>query len=135
VLEKTAVSVDVCAVALVNEIELGERLHDGVLDAAAGEVVIVQLSVTVPVNELPGVTVMVELPLVVPELMVMAALLERAKLLLLLPLGACQKSPQPARTKTERPANTAAVSTNCCRAEPPMFIAAPSLSYSLVDCS
>ena len=84
------------------------------LVALEGEEVIAQLSVTVPVNELDGVTVMVEVPLpAAPALIVMLPLLERVKLLL--PPGACQKSPQPA--------TSVAAANN--PAQRPIFIAAP----------
>ena len=92
-----AVSVEGCAVALLKVSEVEERSHVGLV-ALDGAVVIAQVSATVPVKELPGVTVMVEVPVVEPELMVMAPLFVRVKLVLLLPLGACQKSPQPARS-------------------------------------
>jgi hypothetical protein len=120
-----AVSVAVCAAVLLNATEDGDRLHVGGADAPVGEVVTAQLSVTVPVNELPGVRVTVEVPLVAPEAMVMAALLVRVKLVLLSPLGACQKSPQPAITQTKRPTSTGIASSKRCGALLPMFIAAP----------
>jgi hypothetical protein len=115
-----AVSVEVCAVALLKVSELEERLHVVGLVALEGEVVIAQLSVTVPVNELDGVTVMVEVPLpAAPEVMVMLPLLERVKLLL--PPGACQKSPHPVRSRTAAGNNNARFL---------IFIAAPSPQYS-----
>ncbi len=58
--EVVAVSVEVCAVALLKVSEVGERLHVVGLVAPDGQLVTAQVSVTVPVNELPGVTVMVE---------------------------------------------------------------------------
>jgi hypothetical protein len=90
-----AVSVEVCADVLLKVSELGERLHVVGSVALEGVVVTEQLSVTVPVKELPGVTVMVEVP-VEPGLTLMLPLLESVKLLLLLLPGACQKFPQPA---------------------------------------
>jgi hypothetical protein len=58
-------------------------------------VVTVQESVTVPVKELPGVTVIVDVPLVEPEAMAtLVGFAESVKLSAVL-LGACQKSPQP----------------------------------------
>jgi hypothetical protein len=110
--EVDAVSVEVCAVVLLKVSELEERLHVAALEAPVGAVT-AQLSVTVPVNELPGVTVMVAVP-VEPWATVMLPLLERLKPVVL--LGACQKSPQPAK-------NGAAASNN--RAHFPIFIAAP----------
>jgi hypothetical protein len=111
-----AVSVDVCAVELLNVSESEERLHVVALVALVGVLVIEQLSVTVPVNELDGVTVMVEVsPLVAPGATVMLPLLVRAKLVFVLS-GSCQKSPQPARSG-------AAASNN--HAYCPIFIAAP----------
>jgi hypothetical protein len=114
-----AVSVEVCAVALLKVSEDEARLHVGLV-ALEGAVVTAQVSVTVPVNELPGVTVIVEVPEVEPELTVMAPLLVSAKLVALLPPGACQKFPQPASSGV-------AVSNN--RANLPIFIAAPLRSF------
>jgi hypothetical protein len=110
-----AVSVAVCAVVLLIVTEVGERLHVVGLEAPDGEVVTAQVSVTVPVNEFVGVTVMVEV-LVAPGLTVMLPLLVSVKLVLLPPLGACQKSPHPARSG-------AAASNSL--AHCPSFIAAP----------
>jgi hypothetical protein len=100
-----------------------ERLHVVGLVAPDGEVVIAHVSATVPVNELPGVTVMVDvLPLAAPGLTVrLVGLLERVKLVLLLPFGACQKSPQPAKSG-------AATSINF--AHLPIFISTPSMPAS-----
>jgi hypothetical protein len=99
--------------------EVGERLHVVGLTALEILVVTAQVSATVPENELPGVTVMVEvLLLVAPGATVMLPLLARVKLVELLPLGACQKSPHPA-------SNGAAANSN--RAHFPIFIAAPQL--------
>jgi hypothetical protein len=76
-----------------------------------------QVSVTLPVNELAGVTVMVEvLPVVPPGLRVMFPLLLREKSPLLA-YGFCQKFPQPASR------SGAAASTHL--AHLPIFIAAP----------
>jgi hypothetical protein len=59
------------------------------------EVVTAQVSATVPVNELDGVTVIVEVPdSALPELTAMLALLVRAKLPV---TGASQNPLQPAR--------------------------------------
>jgi hypothetical protein len=110
-----AVSVDVCAVALLNVSEDEERLHVVGLAALEGEVVIEQLSVTVPLNELPGVTVMVEVPLALWATVMLVGLLERLKPVVLLVFGACQKSPQPAIS--------AAAAIN--PAQSPIFIPAP----------
>jgi hypothetical protein len=112
--EVVAVSVEFCAVALLKDSELEERLHVAALEAPVGAVT-VQLSVTVPVNELPGVTVMVAVP-VESWATVMLPLLERLKPVVVLVFGACQKSPQPAT-------NGAAASNN--HAHFPIFIAAP----------
>jgi hypothetical protein len=111
-----AVSVEVCAdVLLLKDSELEERLHVVGLVAPVGAVT-VQLSATVPVNELPGVTVIVAvLSVVAPALTVMLPLLLRVKLVLLLSLGACQKSPQPA--------SSIAAANN--PAQRPIFIAIP----------
>jgi hypothetical protein len=76
-----AVSVAVCAVVLLIVTEVGERLHVTGLEALDGDVVTAQVRATVPVNELDGVTVMVEvLPEVAPALLtLMTPLLERVK--------------------------------------------------------
>jgi hypothetical protein len=66
---------------------------------------------------------MVEAPLVAPELMVMAALLVSAKLVLLVPLGACQKSPHPVIAQSDRPNSTGVASSK--RTPLPKFIDAP----------
>jgi hypothetical protein len=109
-----AVSVEVCAVVLLKVSEDEEKSHVGLV-ALEGAVVTAQVSVTVPVKELPGVTVIVEVPVVEPELMVMAPLLLSVKLVVLL-LGACQKFPQPA---------TSGVAASNNRANLTIFIAAP----------
>jgi hypothetical protein len=90
-----AVSVEDCAVALLKVSEVDERLHVAALEASVGAVT-AQLSATVPVNVLAGVTVMVAVP-VAPWATVMLPLLVRVKLVLPLP-GACQKSPHPAKS-------------------------------------
>jgi hypothetical protein len=111
-----AVSVVLSAVALLKVSELEERLHVVGLEAPAGAVT-AQVSVTVPVNELPGVTVIVAvLPVVAPGLTLMLPLLERLKPVVLLLLGASQKSPQPAISSAV---------TGKIRAQFPIFIAAP----------
>jgi hypothetical protein len=111
-----AVSVELCAdVLLLKDSEVEERPHVAALVAPVGAVT-AQLSVTVPVNELPGVTPITEVPLpAAPALMVMLPLLERLKPVVLLLSGACQKSPQPARS-------VAAANNPTQR---PIFIAAP----------
>ena len=106
-----AVSVEVCAVALLKVSEAGDRPHVAGLEAPVGAVT-AQESVTVPVKELAGVTVMVEVPVALWP-MVMLPLLERVKLALLLPPGASQKSPQPA-------SSSAAAGNN--RAHLPIFM-------------
>jgi hypothetical protein len=104
-------------------IEAGERLHVVGLTAFAGAVVIAQLRVSVPVNEFDGVTVIVEVLLVVaPGATVMLPLLVSAKLVLPLPLGACQKSPHPAKNPPSKATRTGVASR---RALFPRFIAAP----------
>jgi len=76
-----AVSVAVSAVELLSVTDVGERLHVTGLAAPDGDVVTAQVSVTVPENELDGVTVIVEvLPEVAPGLLtLMVPLLERVK--------------------------------------------------------
>jgi hypothetical protein len=110
-----AVSVAVSAVVLLIVTEVGERAHVAGLVALDGVLVIEQVSVTVPVNELPGVTVMVDVPLASGATL-MLPLFVMVKLELLLPPGASQKSPQPARSG-------AAASNN--HAHFPILIAAP----------
>jgi hypothetical protein len=112
--------VEVCAVELLTATEVGERLQEVPLPPDGG--VTVQVSATVPENELDGVTVMVEVALVLRPTR-MLALLVTVKLVLPL-LGACQKSPQPAKPAT----NGAAASNNHARF--PIFIAAPLAPYS-----
>lgn len=90
-----AISVEVCAVVVVNESEVEDRLQVAGLVAFEGALVTEHASVTVPVNELPGVTVIVdELPDVAPGVIVMFPLLERVKLLL---VGASQNPEHPVR--------------------------------------
>jgi hypothetical protein len=93
-----AVSAELCDEVLLKVSEVGERLHVGSveLESPDGLVVTAQLSVTVPVNELPGVTVIVSV-LVDVDVTSMAPLLPSEKLVLLL-FGACQKSPQPPKS-------------------------------------
>ena len=107
------VSVEVSAVVLLIVTEDEERLHVAGLVALDGVLVTAQVSVTVPVNEFDGVTVMVEVP-VEPGATVIEPLLLRAKLVL--ELGACQKFPQPLTKGT-------AASNN--HAHFPIFISAP----------
>jgi hypothetical protein len=110
-----AVSVELCGVALLKVSELEERLQVAGLEAPVGAVT-AQLSVTVPVKVLTGVTVMVAvLPVVAPGLSVMLPLLDSVKLLPF-PPGASQKSPQPA-------SSSAAAGNN--RAHLLILIAAP----------
>ena len=89
-------SVEVCAVVSVIETEVGDRPQVAGLVGLEMEVVTAQVSVTVPVKEFDGVTVMVEVLLVVaPGLTVMLPLLERVKLVEV--AGAPQNPLQPAR--------------------------------------
>jgi hypothetical protein len=90
-----AVRVEVTAVVPLMVTELGERLQVAGLVALVGPLT-EQVSATVPVKELPGVTLMVEvLALVEPGVTEMFPLLVREKSVVL--EGACQKSPQPAK--------------------------------------
>jgi hypothetical protein len=110
-----AVRVEVSAAVPVIDTEVGLRLQDvALLLAPEGEEVMEQLRATVPVKELAGVTVMVEVPEEPGVTLRLLALALRAKL----PVvgGACQKSPHPARSG-------AAASIQ--RAHVPIFIAAP----------
>jgi len=120
--EVSAVSVEVAAVVLLTETEAGERLHDGGLVALVGELVTAQERATVPVNELDGVTeTVVVLPAASPGLTVMLPLFDKEKLVLVLLLGACQKSPHPA----SRPLTGIATRSGANLAHFPSFIAAP----------
>jgi hypothetical protein len=116
-----AVSVEDCAVELLKVSEEEERLHCVGLVAPEGDVT-AQVSATVPVNELDGVTVMVELPDELALNVRLVGLLDSVKLVLPLP-GASQKSPQPAKPVT----SGAAASNNHARF--PIFIAAPHTPY------
>jgi hypothetical protein len=103
-----AVSVAVSADVPVMSTDVGERLHVAGLLALVGALT-EHVRLTVPVNELAGVTVMVEvLPDVAPGLMEMLPPLEREKLVPL--LGASQKPLHPARsgrTTRKNPAHLA----------------------------
>jgi hypothetical protein len=113
-----AVSVEVCAVVLLNVSELEERLQVAGLVALDGVLVTEQVSATVPVYELPGVTVIVDVLLeVAPGATAIFPLLVSAKLLL---LGASQKPLHPASTATAASRNGAKF---------PIFIP---LSFSIV---
>jgi hypothetical protein len=101
-----AVNTEVSAVVLVIETEVGERAHVAAFEAPEGELT-AQVNVTVPVNELAGVTVIVDVP-VEPAVTVMLPLLVRAKLVDV--TGASQKPAQPvtrAAAKHIAPANAA----------------------------
>jgi hypothetical protein len=112
-----AVSAEVSAVVVLMVTEAGERLQVAGLAAPEGELVTEQVSATVPVNELAGVTVIVEvLPLVAPAVTLMLPLLERVKLV---PLpGASQKPLHPA---------SRGAAPSSIHAHIPIFIAAPLL--------
>lgn len=89
-----AVRVDVCGAVLLMEMEAGESPQVVGLVAPAGELVMEQARETVPVNELDGVTVIVEvLPVVAPGATVMFPLFESVKSLL--PFGASQNPEHP----------------------------------------
>lgn len=90
-----AVRVALCAAALLMETEAGETLQVAGLVAPVGALVTEQVRETVPVKELAGDTVMVEvLPLVEPGLTLILPLFESVKLLLLAG-GGFQKLEQP----------------------------------------
>jgi hypothetical protein len=121
VLVVPAVSVAVSAVVPLMVTEVGDRLQVTGLVGLVRVVLTAQLKATEPVNELPGVTVMVAvLLLVAPAVTAMLPLLEREKLVVDVLLGACQKSPQPAR-KTTRSGDAAIKYL----ARLPILIAAP----------
>src|ERR1035437_9181334 len=113
-----AVSVEDCADVLVIDTEVGDRPHEGYteLETPDGPVT-AQVSVTVPVKELPGVTVIID----VNWLAEMLPPLPRVKLELVVVLGACQKSPQHVR----KPDPSAAANIN--PVQLPVFIAAPQI--------
>jgi len=119
--EVAAVSVEVAAAVPLTETDAGLRLQDGGLVALVGELVTAQERVTVPVNELDGVTVMVVVPVAAPGLTVMLPLFDKEKLVVVLLLGACQKSPHPARMLPRGIATRSDASL----AHFPSFIAAP----------
>jgi len=121
-----AASVDVGAVALelVMSTEVGERAHVGTLTAFEGELEIAQLKSTVPVKVLAGVTVIVEVLLVVAAgATLILVLLDSANVVLA--EGAFQKPLQPAKPDT-----SVAASNN--RFHCPTFIATPSSLVSLI---
>lgn len=108
------VNVEVCAVVLLNVIEVVDRPHVAALVALEGVLVTEHASVTVPVNELPGVTVIVEVLLdVAPGATLIFPLLVSLKLVL---LGASQKPLHP-----ERKGATISAS----QTQLPIFIAVP----------
>jgi hypothetical protein len=116
--EVVAVSVEVSAVELLSETEVGDRLQVVGLVGLEGSLEMEQVSETVPEKELPGVAVMVAVP-VEPGATVMLPLLDMEKLVLLV-LGFSQKSPQPARKTTRRGSATTTL-----RVHPRSFITAP----------
>jgi hypothetical protein len=89
--------VEFCVVVLLKVSEVEERLHVGSVELVSpvGREVTAQVSVTVPVNDVPGSTVMVSVP-GDPEDAVILPLLESEKPVVVLLFCACQKSPQPA---------------------------------------
>jgi hypothetical protein len=109
-----ALNAEVWAVVLLMVTEAGERLQVVGLVAPVGELVTEHVSATVPVNELAGVTVIVDVP-VAPGITVMLPPLERVKLVL---LGASQKPLHPASSGAA-PSST--------HAHFPIFITAPLL--------
>jgi hypothetical protein len=114
-------SVDVCAVAVLNASEVGERLQVAGLTALVGALVTEQASATVPVKELAGVTVIVDvLPVVAPGVTAMLLLLESVKLPL---LGGVSQKPA-------HPDNNGAAARSI-HAHFPIFIAAPLSSLSI----
>ena len=122
--EVAAVRVEVAAAVPLTETDAGLRLHVGGLVALVGELVTAQESATVPLNELDGVTAIpVVLPVAAPGLTVMLPLFDREKLVVVeLLLGACQKSPHPAK----RLLTGIATRSDANLAHLPSFIAAPS---------
>jgi hypothetical protein len=105
----------------VIETDVGERLHPGLVGLER-ELVTAQASVTVPVKEFDGVTVIVEvLPVVAPGATErLAGEGEREKLVFVPQDGHCQKSPHPVRKQ----AKTGAAANNN-RVQLPILIAAP----------
>jgi hypothetical protein len=121
-----AVRTEVCAAVLLIETEAGDRLQVVGLIAPDGELVTEHARVTVPVNELAGVTVILEvLPLVPPGVTDMLPLLERVKLLV--PVDRSQNFEQPAANTT----TTSEAAVNNMRAQFLVFIAVPSLHFSV----
>lgn len=100
-----AVRIEVCAVVVLNVREVDERLHVAGLVALVGVLVTEQVSATVPVKELPGVTVIVAvLPDVAPGVSLMLPLLVRVKLV---SVGASQNPLHPARRDVAAKSNRA----------------------------
>ena len=122
-----AVSVEVCAAALLIETEAGERLQVAGLVAPEGELVTEQERETVPVNEFEGVTLTVDVfPLVAPGATLMLPLLVRVKLVLvLLVFGGSQNPEQPTAKATM---SGAAANNNLPHL--PVFIAVPHFPFS-----
>ena len=94
-----AVRVDVPAVELLIETEVGERLHVAGLTSLVMLSVTAHVSVTVPVHEFSGVTVIAEVPLA-PA--VTAILPPLVRVISVLPVGAAQKFLHPEREPTAR---------------------------------
>jgi hypothetical protein len=107
---------------LLIETEAGDMLQVTGLVAPVGELVTEQARDTVPVNEVDGVTVTVEVLLLAPPgVTLMLPLLESVKLLLV--FGASQKLEQPTEKATR--SGTAASDT---RPHFPVFISLTSLT-------
>ena len=120
------VRVEFCAVALLNAVS-AEKLHVGSLElvAPAGTVPNAQLSVTDPVKELPGVTAIVEVPLEPWATVRVVGEAVREKPVVVVVLGACQKSPQPVRKQAR-----IGVAARKIRAQLPILITTPFAPFS-----
>jgi len=120
------VRVALCAAALLMETEAGETLQVAGLVAPVGALVTEQVRETVPVKELAGDTVMVEvLPLVEPGLTLILPLFESVKLLLLA-AGGFQKWEQP-----DAKAIMIGAAAKMRRLHAPLFIAVPPLRFPI----
>jgi hypothetical protein len=118
--------VALCAAALLMETEAGETLQVAGLIAPVGALVTEQVRETVPVKELAGDTVMVEvLPLVEPGLTLILPLFESVKLLLLA-AGGFQKWEQP-----DAKAIMIGAAAKMRRLHAPLFIAVPPLRFPI----
>jgi hypothetical protein len=121
-----------CADEVVKSSEEEVKLQVGYSEEVApvGKLVTEQLSVTVPVKELPGVNLRpTELEVAPGATVTLVGLAARLKPVVVPLFGACQKSPQPVRKHS---ATGAAASIQC--ANLPILIAAPLFTVNRLCC-